>query len=138
MISWRWLLSASVLLGRLTLAQDGGMQPFVMVDSEFTAPLDFDGGVFGSLKGGLGLKGTSGVDASVVTGSLDKEVIRRVIKTHVGSIRGCYQRVVEKNLKLEAKVVMRFVIGSKGAVSDAVISETGMNDAKLVDCLVGW
>lgn len=73
----------------------------------------------------------------VVTGSLDKEVIRRVIRHNVGRIRYCYERRLAANPKLQGKVVVRFVIGPQGNVTNALETSSTISDKDLSSCVVG-
>lgn len=57
--------------------------------------------------------------SSASASSLDKEVIRRPIRTKLPQIRACYEKALKEQPGLQGKVVVRFVIGRNGAVIEA-------------------
>ncbi len=75
----------------------------------------------------LVLGGAAVVDAS----SLDKSLIRKPIRAKLPQIRACYEKALEKDPKLEGKVVVKFVIGKDGKVSES--SGTGL--PVVADCV---
>lgn len=72
--------------------------------------------------------GTNGklgpVDGAGPQGSLDKDVIRRVVRGHIEEIRGCYNRGLATDAGLAGRVVVQFAIGGTGAVYSAVVHES--------------
>jgi hypothetical protein len=95
--------------------------------------------------GGLGL-GHGGVGGSTprvrpgvtaVSGSLPPEIIRRVIRAHVGQVRACYEDGLKKNPTLEGRVDVKFVIDTSGRVSSARSTpHSTMPDMAVVSCVV--
>jgi hypothetical protein len=71
----------------------------------------------------------------LVLGSLDKELIRRVIHAHRNEIRYCYERALTANPGLWGKVTVNFVIGPNGSVQVSKIRETTMNNADVENCI---
>lgn len=57
--------------------------------------------------------------AGMVIGSLDKELIRRVVKEHESQIRYCYERALQETPGLAGKVSVRWVIDTQGRVTEA-------------------
>lgn len=51
-------------------------------------------------------------------GGMDKEVIRRTVRSHVKDISACYNEALEKKPDLQGKLVMQWDIGKKGKVAD--------------------
>lgn len=49
-----------------------------------------------------------------VTGSLDKTIIRRVIRRHTNAFRACYEPVLKEDSKASFRVVVGFVIDANG------------------------
>ncbi len=74
--------------------------------------------------------------APLVTGALDKEIIKRVVRRHVNEMRYCYERALAKNPSLTGKVQVTWTIAVDGSVSDAVIKSDDMHDAAVASCLV--
>ena len=70
-------------------------------------------------------------------GSLEPEVIRRIVARHRSEIRGCYQRALERRPDLEGRATARWVIapsgGVRGSTIDADRSDT--NDASVEACI---
>lgn len=71
----------------------------------------------------------------VVTGALDKEIIRRVIRKHRREIKYCYEQELIKNKNLAGKVVVSFTISSTGAVVAAVKQSSTLNNARVEGCI---
>jgi TonB family protein len=96
-------------------------------------------GGYGTGVGGLGRKGSAdvGIDSSeaVIMGSLDKELIRRVIQQHRSQIRYCYESELVRNPKLGGKVAVKFVITADGGVSSAVTAQSTLHDATVESCI---
>src|SRR5690606_36340054 len=71
---------------------------------------------FGSQVGGLGKKGQADVSIDsagvLVTGSIDRELVRRVINSHQSKIRYCYESELVRQPKLAGRVQYKFIIGS--------------------------
>jgi hypothetical protein len=72
----------------------------------------------------------------MVLGSLDKELIRRVIHAHRNEIRYCYERALTANPGLWGKVTVNFIIGGNGGVQSSKVKETTMNNAEVEGCIV--
>jgi Ca-activated chloride channel homolog len=105
-----------------------------------------DGGGIGGLGtrgygygGGGGGRGKSALsvhpEAAVTMGSLDKDVIARVIRKNLARVRYCYEKNLAKNPNLAGRISIRFVIGDDGAVTKAEVSSTSMNDKEVETCL---
>jgi hypothetical protein len=74
---------------------------------------------------------------SVVQGSLDKELIRQVIKRNIGQIRYCYETELQTKPALAGKVAVRFVIAPNGDVQTARVAEgSTLTDANLSECVL--
>lgn len=96
-------------------------------------------GNYGSAVGTLG--GKRGVDIGItssepeVQGSLDKELIRKVIRDHRDQIRFCYESQLQRFPKLSGKVAIRFQITANGNVSVANVSQSTVNNVALDRCI---
>ncbi|MGC4115857.1 MAG: AgmX/PglI C-terminal domain-containing protein [Myxococcales bacterium] len=74
---------------------------------------------------------------SVVQGSLDKELIRQVIKRNIGQIRYCYETELQTKPNLSGKVPVRFVIAPNGDVQTARVADGAtLNDGNLSECIL--
>jgi len=102
------------------------------------------GGGTGSYGTGVGvLGGKKGVDIGItssepmVTGSLDKELIRQVIHRNRNQIRYCYESQLQRHPKLNGKVSVRFIISASGAVASSNVADASTNNAELETCVAG-
>jgi hypothetical protein len=71
----------------------------------------------------------------VVQGSLDRAVIQRVVRSHFGRIRGCYQKELRSKPGVAGRLLVRFVIGTDGKVSKVAGGGT-VNSEPLHKCVV--
>jgi hypothetical protein len=99
-------------------------------------------GGYGQGIGSLGRKSdrdvaiTSGV--AQVMGSIDKELIRKVIQEHAAQIRFCYEEQLAVNPKLAGKVAIKWVIDADGNASNATVdaSSTTLASDKVHQCMM--
>jgi len=102
------------------------------------------GGGTGGYGSGVGvLGGKKGVDIGitssdpVVMGSLDKELIRKVIHANRGQIRFCYESQLNRFPKLEGKVAIKFVISPSGSVASSSVAQSTIGNPELETCVAG-
>ncbi len=99
-------------------------------------------GSYGTGVGGLGKKGDRDVNiatgTAVVMGSIDKELIRKVIQDHAAQIRYCYETQLAINPRLQGKVAIKWVINADGVGSSPQVdhSLTTLEDAKVHECMM--
>ena len=98
------------------------------------------GSGWGRSGGGLGAKVDRDITMTtgqpVVMGSLDREIIRRVVRAHLAQVRYCYERRLAVNPTLAGQVSLRFVIGADGRVTAVTVAKDGLGDAEVASCLV--
>src|SRR5258706_10698438 len=63
-------------------------------------------------------------------GSLDKEVIRRVIRTHLDDVKACYEARLAEKPELAGRVMMQFTISGTGDVTGARAIESDLDDPR--------
>jgi len=73
---------------------------------------------------------------TIVQGALSKEIIGKVIRRHWNEIKYCYETELNKNPNLYGKVSVSFTIDGTGAVSDANVGETTMNNQNVENCML--
>jgi TonB family protein len=73
----------------------------------------------------------------MVVGSLDKELIRKVIHANRNQIRFCYESQLNRFPKLDGKVAIRFMITAQGSVSQSSVAQSTVNNAELEACVAG-
>lgn len=102
------------------------------------------GGGTGGYGTGVGvLGGKKDVDIGItsseptVMGSLDKELIRKVIHANRSQIRFCYESQLNRYPKLEGKVAVKFIISASGAVATSSVAQSSVGNAELEACVAG-
>lgn len=94
---------------------------------------------YGTGEGGLGKKNERDISMTtgtpVILGSLDPEIIRRIVREHAGQIRYCYESELTRTPGLYGKIVMKWVINGDGKVMQATTAETQMKNANVENCL---
>jgi outer membrane biosynthesis protein TonB len=101
-------------------------------------------GVLGDSKGAEGLSAkkaiyTAGIPSeTVVLGSMDPDVIRRILLDHLPQFRYCYQKELEKTgAELSGMIKLDFTIGASGHVSGAGVDSGSALPADVKKCVVG-
>jgi TonB family protein len=60
----------------------------------------------------------------VTKGSLDKEIIRRVVRRNESQVRFCYEQGLHANPDLKGRVEIKFLIAPTGAVQNSAVAKT--------------
>lgn len=122
--------------------------------------IGFSGGGTGGGIGGIGTKGGDGGDGdggygdtrgrhpkkaitappvetgdAMVLGALDKSLIDKVIREHINVFQYCYALELNKNPRLQGKVVVKFTIDKDGHVSASNIKDSTMSNASVDACV---
>lgn len=94
---------------------------------------------YGEGAGRLGKKAERDINISsgtpVIMGSLDKEIIRRVIKQHIAQIRYCYEKELVRSPGLFGKVATQFTISGTGSVQSSNVTESTLGNAEVERCI---
>jgi hypothetical protein len=94
---------------------------------------------YGSGAGGIGQKTDRDVAVSagkpIVLGSLDKEIIRRVVRENQAQIKYCYEKELTTTPGLYGKITMKWVITGTGTVSQAKVDQSDMKNKSVEDCI---
>jgi TonB family protein len=97
------------------------------------------GSGFGSGGSGLGGRGTRvprvRQSKAEVKGSLDKDIIRRIIRAHINEVRYCYEQGLARDPALSGKVSIQFTIDTTGSVSAATVADSTLSDEKVASCI---
>ena len=72
---------------------------------------------------------------SEVRGSLDKEIIRRVIGGKINEVKWCYEKELRTHPDLAGRVFVQFTIEADGHVSSSVVQSSTMNDQPAEQCI---
>lgn len=71
-----------------------------------------------------------------VQGSIDHELVRRIVRAHIGELRNCYDRGLLGDPNLKGRVNVRFTVGSDGKIVAAELAEDTLGDPKVGTCIV--
>jgi hypothetical protein len=97
------------------------------------------GSGYGRGAGGLGGRRASAPDVvpgtAQVRGSLDKEIIRRIIRRHLNEVKFCYEKELMKKPDLFGRVMIQFTISGAGAVVASVVQQSTMNNPSVEQCI---
>jgi hypothetical protein len=97
---------------------------------------------YGVGQGNLGKKGERDVNISSgtaqVLGSVDKELVRKVIQEHAAQIRYCYEQELALNPKLSGKVSIKWQINGDGSASMAMVDQgaTTLQSSNVHKCMM--
>jgi TonB family protein len=75
-----------------------------------------------------------GIDPGV-RGGLDKDIVRRVIRSNLNQIRFCYEKELIKTPQLNGRLAVQFVIAGTGVVSTAVIKDSTLGSSGVESCV---
>jgi TonB family protein len=70
-----------------------------------------------------------------VAGSLDKELIRGVIRTHLLEVKRCYEAGLVTSPLIQGRVMIRFTIGAGGDVVAAVVQRSTLGAPAVEECI---
>jgi outer membrane biosynthesis protein TonB len=71
-----------------------------------------------------------------VNGRLPPEVIQKLVRTHFGAMRLCYENGMRRNRNLSGRITTKFVIGPDGAVKMVALACTSVPDDLVVECVL--
>jgi hypothetical protein len=92
--------------------------------------------------GNLGKKSDRDVKVAtgdaVVMGSIDKELIRKVIQEHASQIRYCYEQQLALNPRLQGKVSIKWIIQADGSATNPQVEggATTLENAQVHECMM--
>jgi hypothetical protein len=70
-----------------------------------------------------------------VTGSLSRDVVRRVVRRHINQVRYCYEVALRQTPGLEGEVRVSFTIAADGSVSAANVTGNTVGSPDLAACI---
>ncbi len=73
---------------------------------------------------------------ATVRGSLDKEIIRRIIRRHINEVRYCYQQELRKSPGLGGRVLVQFTIATSGQVASSLLQSSTLANPRAENCIV--
>jgi len=70
-----------------------------------------------------------------VRGSLDKELIRRIIRRHINEVKFCYERELTRTPNMEGRVMVNFTIGPTGGVVASIVQSSTLGNPVVEQCI---
>jgi len=99
------------------------------------------GSGYGRGAGGLGGRRAHAPDVvpgtAQVRGSLDKEIIRRIIRRHINEVKFCYEKELTTHPDLYGRVIIQFIIAGDGHVMTSLVQNSTMNSPIVEQCIAG-
>lgn len=99
-----------------------------------------DGSGYGRGAGGLRGRKARAPDVipgqAAVRGSLDKEIIRRIIRRHINEVKYCYEQELVKRPDLQGRIAVQFTIAATGQVVASVMQQSSVGSPKVENCVV--
>jgi TonB family protein len=71
-----------------------------------------------------------------VRGSLDREIIRRIIRRHINEVRFCYEKELAAHRDLSGRMVVQFNIAPTGQVLASVLQSSTVGNVRVESCTV--
>lgn len=68
-------------------------------------------------------------------GKLSQDAVQKAVRQHFGQFLTCYEKGLEKNDKLEGKILTSFSVDAKGKVSKVKDAGSDMPDKDVVTCV---
>jgi len=72
---------------------------------------------------------------AAVKGSLDKDIIRRIVRAHINEVRYCYNKALVKDPALSGRVSIKFTIAGTGSVTESDIASETLSDGAVAKCI---
>ncbi len=72
-----------------------------------------------------------------VRGALDKELIRRIVREHLGQVKYCYENLLPSNPNLQGRVVVKWHVTGSGLVDASEVTSSTAQTPALGQCLAG-
>lgn len=63
-----------------------------------------------------------------VVGTLDRDIIRRIVRAHVNEVRHCYNEGLSADPTLSGRVSIQFTIGNAGKVLESVVAASTLEE----------
>ncbi|NOZ85827.1 MAG: energy transducer TonB [Deltaproteobacteria bacterium] len=92
--------------------------------------------------GGLGRKKAATVRGSIksaapeIDGALDSGALQRAVRRKMSAVKACYEKQLKRNPNLSGKIVIYFVVGGNGRVTEASIEQNTMGNKEVAACIL--
>jgi TonB family protein len=71
-----------------------------------------------------------------VSGTLDKEIIRRIVRRHLNEVKYCYDQALARQPKLDGRLVAQFTIAANGQVIASLRQSSTLGSPAVEMCVV--
>lgn len=71
-----------------------------------------------------------------VTGSIDHNIIRVVVRRHQSQLRYCYERALRQHPNLAGRIMLRWTILADGRVGESSVISTTLRNAEVEECVM--
>jgi metallo-beta-lactamase class B len=75
-------------------------------------------------------------DSATTSGSMDKSIIRGVIRDHINEVKVCYEAELAVHPRLFGQIMVQFTIGATGEVVKSVLQTSTMGSPSVESCTV--
>jgi TonB family protein len=75
------------------------------------------------------------IGAASVRGTLDKEIIRRIVRRHLNEVKYCYDQALARQPKLDGRLVAQFTIAGSGQVLASVVQSSTLGSPAVEMCV---
>jgi TonB family protein len=72
---------------------------------------------------------------AAIRGSLSADVIRRVVRRHLGEVRFCYEQALNSQPDLRGTVSVRWIISPTGSVTTSTVSGSTLGSSRVESCV---
>lgn len=70
-----------------------------------------------------------------IDGSLDKEIVRRIVRAHIDEIRYCYNEGLTEDPELAGRVVIQLTLGEDGRASESKVASSDLSNDAVEECM---
>jgi hypothetical protein len=78
---------------------------------------------------------TAKTPPAAADGQLDPDVVSKGVAARIGAVKGCYERALKDDPKLEGKILARWTITATGSVSEIAIDEDTVKSSAVAGCV---
>jgi TonB family protein len=97
------------------------------------------GGMYGAKVGNLKARKAGAPEVvpgtAEVRGSLDKDLIRRIIRRHINEVKFCYESELTRKPDLQGRVMVQFTIAPTGQVAASIVQSSTMGNPPVEQCI---
>ncbi len=72
---------------------------------------------------------------ATVSGSMDRDIIRRIVRSHINEIRFCFNQGLARDPNLSGRVAIEFTVNAMGRVPVAVAGESSLGAPDVAKCM---